>query len=270
MRIDYHMHTPLCHHAVGAPEEYVAAAAAAGVAEICFTCHSPMPDWFDQWPRMSRRELPTYLQLIRAAQAPEVSEAHGVRVRLGIEADFFPGTEEYVREMLAAHPFDFVLGSVHIQNPNYQDRLRALGAVTDAAKVDVYFEEIAAAAATGLFDSISHPDLVKLLVTFDPLAHESRIRAALKAIRTAGICLEVNTSGRRRPFAETYPSTTILRWAVEEGLPLTFGSDAHAPEQLGHAWEETCRDLIALGVTHLHRFEGRRRIPVPLLETKAP
>jgi histidinol-phosphatase (PHP family) len=266
MRIDYHMHTPLCHHAVGEPQEYVAAAAAAGIEEICFTCHSPMPDWFDQWPRMRRRELPVYIEKVRAAQAPEVAEAHGVRVRLGIEADYFPGTEAYLREMLAAHPFDFVLGSVHIQNPNYQDRLRKLGASTDAAKVELYFAELAAAAATGLYDSISHPDLVKLLVRFDPRAHEARIRSTLRTIRGAGICLEVNTSGRRRPFAETYPSSTILQWAVEEGVPLTFGSDSHAPEQVGHAWDETHRALLALGVTHLHRFDGRRRIPAPLAE----
>jgi histidinol-phosphatase (PHP family) len=267
MRVDYHMHTPLCRHAVGDPPHYVAAAAAAGIAEICFTCHCPMPDWFDQWPRMRRAELPEYLAIVRAAQGEKVAGARGVRVLLGLEADYFPGTEEYVREMLAAHPFDFVLGSVHIQNPNYQERLREAGALDPAAKVEFYFQELAAAAATGLFDSIAHPDLVKLLVTFDPRDHEATIRAALRAIRAAGACLEVNTSGRRRPFAETYPSATILGWAVEEELPLTFGSDSHAPDQVGHAWGETRGELLALGVTHLHRFEGRRRIPLPLQET---
>lgn len=266
MRIDYHMHTPLCRHAVGAPPEYVAAAALAGMEEICFTCHCPMPDWFDQWPRMLPRELPEYLRIVRAAQAPSVADAHGVRVQLGIEADYFPGTEEYVRDMLATHPFDFVLGSVHIQNPNYQARLREVGANDPAARVEFYFSELAAAAATRLFDSISHPDLIKLLVPFDPRDHEPGIRSALRAIRAAGTCLEINTSGRRRPFAETYPSNTIQRWAVEEGLPLTFGSDSHEPHLVGHAWEETKAELLDLGVTHLHRFEARRRIPVPLAE----
>lgn len=266
MRIDYHMHTPLCKHALGEPWEYVAAARAAGVDEICFTCHCPMPDWFDQWPRMRREELPLYVEMVRAAGEPLVAGEREVRVRLGIEADYFPGTEGYVRQMLAEHPFEFVLGSVHIQNPNYQERMREVGATTSAAKVEFYFEELAAAAATGLYDSISHPDLIKLLVPFDATEHEARIRATLRAIRAADVCLEVNTSGRRRPFAESYPSLTILRWAVEEEVPLTFGSDSHAPELVGHAWEETRRDLLALGVTHLHRFEGRRRIPVSLAE----
>jgi histidinol-phosphatase (PHP family) len=256
MKIDYHMHTPLCRHAVGEPAEYVAAAADAGVDEICFTCHCPMPEWFDQWPRMRREELPEYVAMVRAVQG-----GGPVSVRLGIEGDYFPGTEAYVREMLAEYPFDFVLGSVHILNPQYQERLAGL---SRPERVDLYYRELAAAAATGLFDSISHPDLVKLQARFDPRDHEPAIRGALAAIRGAGICMEINTSGLRRPVAEIYPSDTIVRWAVEEDVPFTYGSDAHDPRDVGAAWEEVRRRLLELGVSHLHRFEARRRIPVVL------
>src|SRR5438046_2454012 len=117
MTIDYHMHTPLCRHAVGEPIEYARAAAAAGLDEICMTCHSPMPEWFDQWPRMTRAELPRYVAMVR-----EAAEEAPVRLKLGIEADYFPGTESYVEEMLSEWPFEFVLGSVHILIPQYRER----------------------------------------------------------------------------------------------------------------------------------------------------
>jgi histidinol-phosphatase (PHP family) len=259
MRVDYHMHTPLCRHAIGEPAEYVAAAQAAGIEEICFTCHCPMPEWFDQWPRMRRSELPEYVAMVRAVQG-----SGQVSVRLGIEADYFPGTEAYVREMLAEYPFDFVLGSVHILNPNYQHRLREHGASAPGDRVAFYYEELAAAAATGLFDSISHPDLVKLQTPFDPQEHEPAIRRALVAIRGAGICLEINTSGLRRPVEEVYPSATIVRWAVEEGVPFTYGSDSHDPQEVGCAWDVMRAGLLALGVPQIHRFDGRLPIPVPL------
>ena len=60
------------------------------------TCHSPMPEWFDQWPRMTRAELPRYVAMVR-----EAAEEAAVRLKLGIEADYFPGTESYVADLLA-------------------------------------------------------------------------------------------------------------------------------------------------------------------------
>src|SRR5204862_2470949 len=67
MIIDYHMHTALCRHAVGEPLEYARAGAAAGLEEICMTCHCPMPEWFDQWPRMRAVELPQYVAMVLEA-----------------------------------------------------------------------------------------------------------------------------------------------------------------------------------------------------------
>ncbi|MDA7525493.1 PHP domain-containing protein, partial [Verrucomicrobia bacterium] len=47
---DYHMHTPLCHHAVGEAWELAAKAVEKGLTEIGFSEHNPMirGDW-DNW-----------------------------------------------------------------------------------------------------------------------------------------------------------------------------------------------------------------------------
>src|SRR5437868_2563926 len=68
MPADYHMHTPLCHHAVGQPVDYARVALSRGLKEIGFSDHSPMPrdDW-DDW-RMFERYLDTYVQSVRKAQ----------------------------------------------------------------------------------------------------------------------------------------------------------------------------------------------------------
>lgn len=257
MIIDYHMHTPLCKHAVGEPIEYARAAAAAGLEEICMTCHSPMPGWFDPWPRMTREELPRYVAMVR-----EAAEQAPVRMKLGIEADYFPGTESYVADLLEQWPFAFVLGSVHIMNYNNKERF---GHLPPEELVDVYFDEMAAAAASGLYDSISHPDLVKHWAPLDPLVHEPAIRRMLQAIREAGICLELNTSGARKPDVRAfYPSAPILTWAAEMEIPITVGSDAHAPEQVALAWPEARRLLLETGTRSVQRFSARRRESVPI------
>jgi len=255
--IDYHMHTPLCRHAIGQPLDYARAAAAAGLEEICFTCHSPMPDWFDQWPRMTRAELPQYVATVQ-----EAAEVAPLRVKLGLEADYFPGTESYVADMLTEWPFEFVLGSVHVLNPQYRERFAPL---RPEERIDAYFDELAASAATGLYDSISRPDLVKHMAPVDPLAHEPAIRRMLQAIRQADICLELNTSGARKPeIGAFYPSLPILTWAAEMAVPITLGSDAHAPEQVALAWPEARRQLRAAGIPAIHRFTNRRREAIPL------
>jgi histidinol-phosphatase (PHP family) len=257
MTIDYHMHTPLCRHAVGEPIEYARAAAAAGLEEICMTCHSPMPEWFDQWPRMTRAELPRYVAMVR-----EAAEVAPVRLKLGIEADYFPGTEGYVAEMLAEWPFEFVLGSVHVLNPQYRERFRHL---KPDELVDAYFDELAVAAATRLYDSISHPDLVKHLTPVDPLAHEPAIRRMLQAIREADICLELNTSGARKPeVGAFYPTAPILTWAAEMEVPITIGSDSHEPALVAFGWPEARQLLLQSGIRTVHRFTARQREPVSL------
>ena len=41
MLYEMHMHTPLCKHAIGEPEEYAAMAERRGLAGIAVTCHNP-------------------------------------------------------------------------------------------------------------------------------------------------------------------------------------------------------------------------------------
>ena len=65
---DYHMHTPLCRHAVGEPSEYAKRAVAIGLTEIGFSDHSPMArDNFDNW-RMNSSQLDEYVEKVRRTQ----------------------------------------------------------------------------------------------------------------------------------------------------------------------------------------------------------
>jgi histidinol-phosphatase (PHP family) len=160
---DSHMHTPLCQHAEGSPLEYAQAALERGLQGICVTDHNPMPAWFDANFRMRESELPQYLEMV--AEAREAM-AGKLEVRVGLEADFHPGTEQSVQKMLEAHDWDYVIGSVHFigawgfDNPAFvaeYDR-RDLEAVYAE-----YYKLIVAAAQSGLFDAIGHLDLPKKL-----------------------------------------------------------------------------------------------------------
>ncbi len=262
---DLHMHTPRCNHATGAPRDYAEAALAAGLPEIGFSEHAPMPNGFDAAWRMSEAEVGDYFAEIR-----ELAARYRGRlvVRIGIECDFRPGDEPFLRELLAAHPWDYALGSVHfIGDWGFDNPDEIAGWETrDVEEVHLaYYDLVARAAASGLFDVLAHPDLVK---KFGHRCDTPRVREAerrmLEAAARAGVALEISSAGLRKPVGEVYPAKRLVAAAADMGMAFAFGSDAHAPGEVGHAWR-TCRDLLrAAGVRAVRSFARRRPVDHPI------
>lgn len=260
---DYHIHTPLCHHAVGAPEEYKAAAAAKGIPEICFTDHAPTDTDYDPAHRMALGEFPAYCGMIadiRTSGPPEVL--------FGVEADYYAGCEAFLERWLPRQPFDLVIGSVHFiaswgfDNP---DERHVWDAVDVTATWRRYFDLICRLAETRLFDIVGHLDLPK---KFDyrpsDAALEEMAGPALDRIAEAGMGIELNTAGLRKPVGEIYPSLALLTWARGRGIPICFGSDAHQPDDVGEGFPKALELAYAAGYTEYFRIRQRRKTLLPL------
>lgn len=260
---DTHLHTPLCRHAEGLPEAYVAAAAARGIPEITFTDHAPAPCGYDARHRMTLEEFPQYRDMIAPLQA-----GSGPAVRFGIEADYYPGCETFLPGWLERQDFDLVLGSVHyIDNwPFDSPEGLATWNTTDVTSAwRAYFALIARLADTGWYDVLSHPDLPKKFGhRIDDAQFAELVQPALDRVAAAGMAFEINTSGLRKEAAEVYPNPVFLRLAHERGIPLCFGSDAHAPHEVGAGFETALTAARDAGYTHAVRFERRRQRVVPL------
>jgi histidinol-phosphatase (PHP family) len=269
-RFDCHMHTPLCGHAVGAPKDYVDAAAARGLTLITFTCHIPMDDeaFCHAGIRMARAELPRYRDIVAEARAH--GAALGVEVLYGIEAEIHPDPRAMAAmdETLAAEPFDFVLGSLHANLPAFRRWLADNGMDSDARKVAGYFQCLAEGAASGRYHSLAHPDVVRLYGTleapFDPRAHAQVIRDFLDVAAASGACLEINTSGLIKEHPEIHPHPLMLEWALARGIPFTIGSDSHTPRRVGDPFEDVIAACRPLGLDRLHYFKGGKRVTVAL------
>jgi histidinol-phosphatase (PHP family) len=264
---DYHMHTPRCHHATGSVRDYAEAALRIGLTEIGMSDHSPMPGGFDKQWRMDRSELPDYLGEVEAVRD---AFAGRLTVRIGLEADFHPGSEAYVQDMIDGYPWDYVIGSVHylgdwgFDNPDNLDDWN--GRDVEQAYCD-YFAAVAASAATGMFDIIGHPDLIKKF-GHRPPPGSRRVLAAeeamLDAVLASGTALEISSAGLRKPVGEVYPHGRMLALAAERGIPFAFGSDAHTPGEVGHAMDTCLGMLAACGIHEVVRFEKRQRSPVAI------
>ena len=264
------MHTPLCGHAVGEPVEYVDAAVAENISLITFTCHIPMRDdrFAQEGIRMRLETLPHYRQLIENAR--NYGQTVGVEVLYGIEAEIHPDTDamEDMDRLLASEPFDFVLGSLHHMLPAFRDWMAANDYTTDAEKVAAYFHCLGEGAKSGRYNSLSHPDVIRIYGAlqdrFDPMQHEAPITEFLDIVANCGVCLEINTSGLIKGDYVVHPDPAIMAWALERDIPFTIGSDSHSPGMVGQYFDDVIDEFKALGLKKLHYFKQGQRVAVEL------
>jgi histidinol-phosphatase (PHP family) len=256
---DYHMHTPLCRHATGEPVEYAKHAIAIGLTEIGFSDHSPMArDDFDNW-RMNFSQLDEYVEKVRKAQRdfPQLT------IRLALEVDYLPGHEDWIRDLAARHPWDYFIGSVHYVSDNWDiDNPAKLSEWNNRDAFEVwsaYFDRLTMAAESRLFEIIGHADLPKKFGHRPTRICTPLYEKFMAAAGKSGCAIELNTAGLRKDCREIYPSPEILRLAFQKGVPITFGSDAHAPGEVGMNFAEAVRLARSVGYTESCRFEKRRR-----------
>lgn len=270
--VDYHVHTARCGHASGAMERYVEGAIQAGLTELGFSDHLFMywlpTDQRDPELTMAEWEHDFYIQDVERCRSRYRSD---LTIRLATEADFIPGHERRLEQILRSYDWDYVIGSVHFIDGWGFDDSRYLSGFSNWSSDDLYaryFELVGASAETGLFDTIGHSDLVKKF-GHRPQSDQSSAYAALAArLARTGVCAEVNTGGLRKPVAEIYPHPDLLRAYCRAGVPVTIGSDAHAPNEVAADFASATELMRAAGYTEFLKFEGRQRTKVPLTATR--
>ena len=261
---DYHMHTPLCHHAVGEPVELAAAAVERGLTEIGFSEHSPMPrDDFDNW-RLLGRDFDRYIAAVEKAQRefPQLS------IKVALEVDYLPGHEDWIRQLATRYPWDYFIGSVHyvseswdIDNPTKLSEWRK----RDPFEVwSVYFERLTQAAQSGLFEIIGHADLPKKFCFMPKQDCTPMFQKFIDAVKQSDLAIELNTAGLRKDCKEIYPCPALVHMAAKVGVPISFGSDAHAPGEVGADFTAARTLAQSAGYRHTCRFTRRKRELVPL------
>jgi histidinol-phosphatase (PHP family) len=244
--------------------ELAAQAVQVGLKEIGFSDHSPMPnDDFDDW-RMKDSELDLYVEKVEQARCefPQLS------IKLGLEVDFLPGYENWIRELAQRHPWDYFIGSVHyvsetwaIDNPHRLSEWKT----RDPFEVwTAYFERLTQAAESRLFDIIGHVDLCKKFCFYPKEDCTALIERFVKAAGHHGTAIELNTAGLRKDCREIYPCLGILRAAARSGVPITFGSDAHAPGEVGLNFSEAVQLARQAGYTQRLQFTRRKPETVDL------
>lgn len=274
MLTDYHVHlrpdepdtTAELYFTAENVERYRAAAAAAGIDELGISEHmhrfrQALDVWRHPfWVEQATDDLDAYCEFLQDGP-----------LRVGIEADYITGGEVRIADLLAGRPFDYVVGSVHFIGEGAVDHhsydIWEIEGEDPERVWSRYFEQLAAAARSGLFDTLAHPDLVKVWGAGKPSPGGDLRRfyePAVTAIAEAGVAVEISTAGLRKPVGELYPARQFAELCVEAGVPFTLSSDAHVPEQLGFCYEQALEFMASLGIDEVCVFEGRQRRSVPV------
>lgn len=255
------------HLSAGWIGRYVARARARAVEEIAITEHvyrfAEAHEWLDEpfWREESTEDADAYCEAVVAAR-----EEGGLPVLLGLEMDWLAGRREEIAAFLEERPFDLVLGSVHfldgraIDDPDDPDPER----IPLERLWSDYLEQLVAAARSGLFDVMSHPDLPKVFGRRIPAAMDGLLDDAVAAIADTGVAIECSSAGLRKPVAELYPEPGLLARFRRAGVPATLSSDAHRPEDVAEGYSTAVAALRGAGYETITRFRGREPRQVPL------
>ncbi len=262
---EMHMHTPMCHHAFGEPQEYAQIAHDRGLKGIVVTCHNPTNDGWSPTVRMSVDEFGEYVELVDHASREWKDR---IDVRLGLESDYIPGMESWLEELHAMAPLHHVLGSVHPHLPQYKERFHD----ANIEKFQrTYFEHLALAAESGLFDTLGHPDLIK---NIEPEAYDlprlmPTICATLDRIAATDTAMELNTSGLNKIVPEMNPGPEILQQMRQRDIPVVIGADAHKPERVAADFVQALDSLSDAGYTRVSNFLDRQRVDLLIDDVRA-
>jgi len=75
--------------------------------------------------------------------------------------------------------------------------------------------------------------------------------------KSAGVTVEINTSGLRKPVKEIYPSLDVLKIYQKAGVPITFSSDSHDPLDVGRDYDKAAALAKAAGYGDYRVFRRR-------------
>ncbi|MDR1450804.1 MAG: histidinol-phosphatase [Helicobacteraceae bacterium] len=259
MNIDLHNHTPRCKHAEGGMEAFVQEAIRQKIDIFGFSDHAPLK--WDESHRMSADEMDAYESEFFALKE---KYADRVALLLGYEADYLPLKtidEVFDRKV------DYLIGSVHFlegwgfDNPDSVFYVFGLDEFAKRGLDEVwktYFAAIADMAASGRYDIVGHFDLIKIFGHYKGKEPDEAVVNALEAIKKAGMVVEINASGWRKPVKEQYPSAEILRLAYALNIPITFSGDAHAVSHIGSGGIKAYDLARSVGYKEAAIFENRK------------
>lgn len=247
IQLDSHIHTRYCHHATGTMEEYVLSAIKNGLNHIVFLEHMEGTgvNYFETtW--LTDKDFDDYF-----TEGKKLQDKYSDRltIGLGVEVGYNKAHPEELLNRLERHSWEQVGISYHFMPVADQPfdlnlvsrQARNVQAITETGcekVLDIYFSTLIEAVQILPGTKVCHLDAA---LRFQPglqltPGHWQQIDELMNTIKAQNMAIEINTSGfviRGTPF----PAPAMIRMALQKGIPLIAGSDAHRPDDVGRYFD---------------------------------
>ena len=241
---DHHVHTHLCNHAAGELEEYVLAAIDKKLNTLIFLEHLETDISYFERTWLTEKDFEYFF---KEGSRLKKKYAGRITIKLGAEVGFNPRAVEKIYSSISTYPFEYTGLSYHYYNNGTQhlnmvsrrpENMTALSTIGTDKVISEYLEGLIQGVQLLDCNLLCHLDAAMRHqpgIRFEQ-SHWKQIDQLLALVRAKEMSLEVNTSGY--PLRnEPYPSLPFLQKAVDLGIHLAAGSDAHRPDQVGRHFD---------------------------------
>ena len=273
--IDCHSHTYFSPDSSADPEQMVERAIELGLEAYAITDHCECNRWFGiDYYNAEPNEHDTYdfgKDFERSLDCiTKLKERYSDSINLicGVELGQAPQDFEIADKAVEDDRLDFVIGSIHelSNHPdfcfiNYNSMLRR----NIYIMLEDYFKEILKLCKWGKFDVLGHLTYTLRYIkgdygiNVDHSIYDDLIAESFKVIIQNSKGIEVNTSGLRQKYGNSFPEYKYIKMYHDLGGEIiSLGSDAHRVEDLGKGIEE-CKELVKkAGFKYLAYFKKHK------------
>jgi histidinol-phosphatase (PHP family) len=279
---DYHTHNSRCNHAQGSIIDYVRSAIDKNLIELGVSDHAPgdllpiLPQ-FEKYKNFSMllKDFPGYLREIETLKEKFKKK---ILIRTSTEISF-SSLEAFKIQEQALKPFidkmDYIIGGIHTihwegvdsWSFNIPHQSTPILEKYGANKINLeYYNILKEMVKSDFIDIVAHFDNFKYMYRPNEPEYSDEVRQTIfdimDTIEKTEKVVEINTSGILKGLSNHFPSDFIVKELIQRKIPLTLGSDAHKPEQVGFMFDNFINKAKKWNLTHLYLFNKRELQPV--------
>lgn len=274
--MDCHTHTQFSVDSEADINKMIDRACELGLAAYAVTDHCECNRWYSE-DHYSGEETYRYFNFGKdfensVSAVTRLKDQYSGKLNLICGIEMGQATHDlYIAEKIVSDErLDFVIGSMH-QLPktedfafiNYNDY--TIDGIYEL--LERYFTEIYKLCKWGKFDVLGHLTYTlryikgSFGIDIDTSRFDEIIAESFRALIHNGCGIEINTSGLRQAYGDTFPSLKYVKLYRELGGEiLSIGSDAHTVEDLGKGVADGAEIAKAAGFTRLCYFKQRKPV----------
>lgn len=227
MNYNYHTHTFRCNHASGEDEEYVIRAIEGGIKYMGFSDHMPLKfsDGTQSRYRVPLESAEEYCNSIKSLADKYKDE---IDIKVGFELEYYECCFNEMVKNAIEYGAEYLIVGQHFTLPENTGVPGTIIETSDKAYLEQYVECILSAIKSGYITYIAHPDIINFIG--DESYYLEKITEIAVASKKYDVPLEINFLGMRKN--RLYPARRFWKIVGKIGSPVTFGCDAHSPNDV--------------------------------------